>query len=205
MLRGGDGALKSIISRHSRSYLHSAIRFVTPNARNHATCASRASLDARARASCKGTGTKSATGNQPDPSGSTPDPTQVTLKPQTPHEIGGQLLGQTPQGIIAHPTLRRPGVGLIQATMGEVNALNLTMSVPDCAGVLSDVSAKIRTVGHLPIPFAQSHHHGPARCIPRPTAIRTRSGRSSLQPQGAPRGSRHDTPPNATPLPPHRP
>ena len=88
--------VKTFASWYNDEHLHSAIRFVTPNARHagrdNATLASRASLYANARAKTRNAGqAKSATGNPPDPSGSTPKPKPAPLKSETPHEIGDNL------------------------------------------------------------------------------------------------------------------
>ena len=82
--------VKSFASWYNGQHLHSRVRFVTRNARHdardHATLAIRASLDAKVRAQ------KPGTGNPPCLSGSTPKTKSAPLKSETPHEIGGQLL-----------------------------------------------------------------------------------------------------------------
>ena len=89
--------VKSFAGWYNGAHLHSAIRFVTPDARHaghdYATLANRASLYADARAQNPDAGqAKPATGNQPDPSGSTQNAKPAPLKSETPHEIAGQLL-----------------------------------------------------------------------------------------------------------------
>ena len=90
--------VKSFASWYNSQHLHSRVRFVTPNARHdgrdHATLTSRAILYAKARAQNpeRWSGKKPATGNPPDPSGSTPKKKSAPPKSETPHEIGGQLV-----------------------------------------------------------------------------------------------------------------
>ena len=76
--------VKSFADGYNNDHLHSAIRFVTPNAphagQDRATLASRASLYANARAQHPERWSSPATGNPPDPSGSTPKPKPAPLK-----------------------------------------------------------------------------------------------------------------------------
>ena len=89
--------VKSFASWYNGEHMHSAIRFVT---RAHATLAMTAhrwqtapcSMQMRVRKTRNAGQAKPATGNPPDPSGSTPKPKSAPLKSETPHEIGGQLL-----------------------------------------------------------------------------------------------------------------
>ena len=71
--------MKSFAIWYNGEHLHSAICFVTPDARHagrdRATLANRAILYANARAQTQNAGqAKPATGNLPDPYGSTPKP-----------------------------------------------------------------------------------------------------------------------------------
>ncbi|WP_187394087.1 integrase core domain-containing protein [Oceaniovalibus sp. ACAM 378] len=92
--------VKSFASWYNGGHLHSAIRFITPNARHarharhdHATLASRAIPYANVRAQTRNAGkAKPGPGNLPDPSGSARRTKSAPLKSATLHEIGGQLL-----------------------------------------------------------------------------------------------------------------
>lgn len=89
--------VKSFASWYNGQHLHSAIRFVTPDARHAghdraALASPPVSMQRRAHETRNAGQAKPATGNLPGPSGSTPKPKPAPLKSETPHEIGGQLL-----------------------------------------------------------------------------------------------------------------
>ena len=82
---------------YNGEHLHSAIRFVTPNARHaghdRATLKNLATLYANARTKNRSAGQAiPVTGNPREPPSLTQKPTSAPLKPETLHETGGQLL-----------------------------------------------------------------------------------------------------------------